>query len=59
MKNLTMPVSSNPPHFALRWLQNATLNTPRLFISDITIMYKREPGSQEKIQSCSLHANNK
>ena len=39
-KKLVIPVSSSLPFFTLRWLQNATLATPTLFINDINIIYK-------------------
>ena len=37
---MSISVSSNPPFFALRWLQNATNATPTLFINDINILFK-------------------
>ena len=62
MENISINVSSNPPHFALRWVQNATSSTPTLFISDISIIYKCRKGGKPKTESenieetiCSLH----
>ena len=48
-EELSITVSSSPPHFTLRWLQNAMLSTPTLFISDITLKGSGGPGNKCKL----------
>ena len=48
-KELSITVSSDPPHFILRWLQNAMPSTPILFISDITLKTTGGPGNKCKL----------
>ena len=48
-EELSIPVSSSPPHFTLRWLQNAMPRTPALFISDIALMGSGGPGNKCKL----------
>ena len=48
-EELSIPVSSNPPHFTLRWLQDAMPSTPTLFISDITLKTTGGPGNKCKL----------
>ena len=48
-KELSIIASSNPPHFTLRWLQDAMPSTPTLFISDITLKTTGGPGNKCKL----------
>ena len=48
-EQLSIPVSSSPPHFTLRWLQDAMPTTPTLFISDITLKTTGGPGNKCKL----------
>ena len=51
---MSISVSSNPPFFALRWLQNATNATPTLFINDINILFKGNRNGIRNQRNCSL-----
>lgn len=46
---LSIAVSSSPPHFTLRWQQNAAFTTFPLFISNITLKGSGGPGNKCKL----------
>ncbi|XP_065910728.1 serine-rich adhesin for platelets-like [Dysidea avara] len=46
---LSLAISSSPPHLTLRWTQEATSTTPKLFISDINLEGSGGTGNKCKL----------
>lgn len=46
---LSLAISSSPPHLTLRWRQEATSRTPKLFISDINLEASGGRGNKCKL----------
>jgi len=58
VEELSIAVSSSPPHFKLRWLQDAPSSSPALFISDITLKGSGGPGNKCKLDKVIDFASN-